>query len=95
MESKERLQKIIAAAGVASRRKAELLIQEGRVTVNGQIVTELGAKADPKHDYVKVDGKLIRPSLQKIYVLLNKPRGVISSVMQNSSRSSSRPAGSR
>jgi 23S rRNA pseudouridine2605 synthase len=74
------LQKIIAAAGLTSRRKAELLIQQGRVTVNGRIVTQLGAKADPKRDHVKVDGKLIHESSQKIYVLLNKPRQVISSV---------------
>ena len=80
MESEERLQKIIAAAGVASRRKAELLIQQGRVTVNGQVVTQLGAKADPKRDHIKVDGKLIRESTRRIYILLNKPREVISSV---------------
>ncbi len=75
MEGQERLQKIISAAGVASRRKAESLIQQGRVTVNGQVVTQLGAKADPKRDHIKVDGKLIRHSSQKIYILLNKPRG--------------------
>jgi 23S rRNA pseudouridine2605 synthase len=80
MESQERLQKIIAAAGVTSRRKAELLIQQGHVTVNGHVVTQLGAKADPKHDHIKVDGKLIRKSLEKVYLLLNKPREVISSV---------------
>jgi 23S rRNA pseudouridine2605 synthase len=80
MECQERLQKIIAAAGVTSRRKAELLILEGRVTVNGQVVTQLGAKADPEHDHIKVDGKLVRQSPRKIYVLLNKPRQVISSV---------------
>jgi pseudouridine synthase len=80
MESQERLQKIIAAAGVASRRKAELLIQQGHVTVNGHVVTQLGAKADPQHDHIKVDGKLIRKSFEKLYLLLNKPREVISSV---------------
>jgi 23S rRNA pseudouridine2605 synthase len=80
MECQERLQKIIAAAGLTSRRKAELLILEGRVTVNGQIVTQLGAKADPEHDHIKVDGKLVRLSPKKIYILLNKPRQVISSV---------------
>ena len=56
----ERLQKILSAAGIASRRKAEQLILEGRVTVNGQIVTELGTKADLERDHIKVDGKLIR-----------------------------------
>ncbi len=80
MDSEERLQKIMAAAGIASRRKAELLIQQGRVTVNGQVVTQLGVKADPSRDYIKVDGKLIRVASQKIYILLNKPREVISSV---------------
>ncbi len=80
MDSQERLQKIIAAAGVASRRKAELLIQQGRVTVNGQVITQLGAKADAKRDHIKVDGKLIRESSEKIYILLNKPREVICSV---------------
>ena len=55
----ERLQKIIAAAGIASRRKAEELITSGLVSVNGQIVTELGSKADPEHDHIKVNGKLL------------------------------------
>lgn len=73
----ERLQKIIAAAGIASRRHAEELILEGRVTVNGKKVTELGAKADPAKDHVKVDGKLLRMPTFHRYVLLNKPRGVM------------------
>lgn len=79
----ERLQKLIAAAGIASRRHAEELITAGLVTVNGKVVTELGTKADPANDYVKVRGKLINPSLQrreKIHVLLNKPKGYLSSV---------------
>ncbi|MDR0842064.1 MAG: rRNA pseudouridine synthase [Acidobacteriota bacterium] len=77
----ERLQKIIAAAGVTSRRKAELLIQEGRVTVNGQTVTELGAKADPENDSIRVDGRRIRASqTKKVYILLNKPKQVMSTV---------------
>jgi 23S rRNA pseudouridine2605 synthase len=80
MDSQERLQKIIAASGLASRRKAELLIQQGRVTVNGQVITKLGVKADPSRDYIKVDGKLIHGSSQRIYILLNKPREVISSI---------------
>jgi 23S rRNA pseudouridine2605 synthase len=80
MDSQERLQKIIAAAGLASRRKAELLILDGRVSVNGQVVTLLGAKADPELDHIKVDGKPLRLSSKKIYILLNKPRKVISSV---------------
>jgi 23S rRNA pseudouridine2605 synthase len=80
MESVERLQKIISGSGVASRRKAELLIQEGHVTVNGRVVTQLGTKADPARDSIKVDGKRIRPSPGKVYLLLNKPRDVISTV---------------
>jgi len=79
----QRLQKLIAAAGVASRRHAEELISAGRVTVNGEVVTELGTKADPDKDHIKVNGKLINPQLQsreKIYVLLNKPKGYLSSV---------------
>ncbi|HZS04158.1 MAG TPA: pseudouridine synthase [Blastocatellia bacterium] len=78
----ERLQKLIAAAGVASRRKAEELIVAGAVTVNGEVITELGAKADPEVDHIKVGGKLINQQLgsrQKIYLLLNKPVGCLSS----------------
>ena len=82
----ERLQKIISAAGIASRRKAEILIQDGRVTVNGQVVRELGTKADPFRDHIKVDGKLIRQLPPKIYLLLNKPRKVISSVVDPQGR---------
>src|SRR5215218_2600668 len=79
----ERLQKLIAAAGVASRRHAEELITAGRVTVNGEVKKELGTKADPDKDYIKVNGKLINPQLksrEKIYVLLFKPKGYLSSV---------------
>jgi 23S rRNA pseudouridine2605 synthase len=79
----QRLQKLIAAAGVASRRHAEELIVAGRVTVNGEVIKELGTKADPEKDHIKVNGKLINPQLQsreKLYVLLNKPKGYLSSV---------------
>ncbi|MCC7201933.1 MAG: rRNA pseudouridine synthase [Nitrospirae bacterium] len=76
----ERLQKIISAAGVASRRKAEELIVEGCVTVNGRIVSELGAKADPEKDAIKVSGKLIHLPQSKTYIVLNKPRGYITSM---------------
>ncbi len=78
----ERLQKIIAAAGIASRRKAEELIFAGSVTVNGKVVTEPGTKADPEKDHIKVLGKLINPRLrqqEKVYLLLNKPLGVLTS----------------
>src|ERR671939_507005 len=79
----ERLQKLIAAAGVASRRHAEELIAAGEVTVNGQVVTEPGTKADPARDHIKVRGRLINPLLgarEKIYVLLNKPRGYLTAL---------------
>jgi 23S rRNA pseudouridine2605 synthase len=81
MDKEERLQKLIAASGITSRRKAEMLIQEGRVSVNGKIVTQLGAKANPEKDFIKVDGKPLREEpAKKLYILLNKPRHVISSV---------------
>jgi 23S rRNA pseudouridine2605 synthase len=76
----ERLQKIIAAAGITSRRKAEELITQGRVTVNGQVITELGSKADPEQDHIKVDGKLLRGAERHIYLLLNKPKGYVTTV---------------
>ena len=76
----ERLQKIIARAGIASRRKAEELIVEGRVRVNGRVVTELGTKADAAEDSIKVNGKRINaPGGQKLYLMLNKPKGYITS----------------
>ncbi|MBA4374234.1 MAG: pseudouridine synthase [Thermodesulfovibrio sp.] len=75
----QRLQKIIADMGIASRRKAEEIIIEGRVTVNGQVAV-IGMKADPSRDHVKVDGKLLtRPEL-KVYFVFNKPRGVVTSL---------------
>ncbi|HEX4999039.1 MAG TPA: pseudouridine synthase [Terriglobia bacterium] len=74
----ERLQKILAHAGIASRRQAEVLMREGRVTVNGAPVMELGAKADPATDVITVDGRKIRPPARMIYVLLNKPKNVMS-----------------
>jgi len=76
----ERLQKIIAAAGIASRRKAEELIASGLVSVNGQIVTELGSKADPEHDHIKVNGKLLSGPERHVYLLLNKPKGYVTTV---------------
>ena len=74
----ERLQKILAHAGIASRRHAEEIIQSGRVTVNGHLVMELGSKADPDEDVIKVDGKKIRPPQRHVYILLNKPKNVMS-----------------
>lgn len=70
----ERLQKILAGAAIASRRKAEEYIVQGRVQVNGQIVTELGSKADPIRDHIRVDGKRIQPTGEYRYYMLNKPK---------------------
>lgn len=75
----ERLQKLMAAAGIASRRASETLILEGRVTVNGRTVTALGTKADPDRDEIRVDGRRVRTTVRLRYILLNKPRGYITS----------------
>ena len=74
----ERLQKILAHAGIASRRHAEAMITSGRVSVNGHIVTELGSKADAAEDVIKVDGKKLRSPQRHVYVVLNKPKNVMS-----------------
>jgi len=77
----ERLQKVLAHAGVSSRRAAERLILEGRVTVNGTIVSELGTKVDPNRDAIKVDGKRVAaPPSSRTYLALNKPRGVVTTL---------------
>jgi 23S rRNA pseudouridine2605 synthase len=76
----ERLQKILAAAGVASRRRAEELIEQGRVQVNGKIVTLLGTKADAARDHIRVDGKLLQGPERLRYFVLNKPRGFVTTV---------------
>jgi 23S rRNA pseudouridine2605 synthase len=76
----ERLQKIIAAAGIASRRKAEELIQSGLVSVNGTTVTELGSKADPETDSIRVNNKLLKGAERHEYIALNKPRGYVTTV---------------
>jgi 23S rRNA pseudouridine2605 synthase len=76
----ERLQKLLAHAGIASRRKAEQLIKEGRVVVNGAAVTELGSKADLALDHVKVDGKLIRAPEHLVYLALHKPKNCVTTV---------------
>jgi 23S rRNA pseudouridine2605 synthase len=78
-----RLQKWLASAGVCSRRKGEVLIQAGRVAVNGQVVTELGTKIDPANDRVAVDGVPVAASDEAlVYIILNKPRGVVTSCEQ-------------
>ena len=76
----ERLQKFLSRAGVTSRRKAEELILEGRVTVNGKAVTELGTKADLSHDHIKVDGRLVQAPKHTVYIALNKPKNCVTTV---------------
>ena len=82
----ERLQKLLAHAGVASRRHAEQLIIEGRVTVNGAVITELGTKADPETDHIKVDGKRVGAAEHLVYIALNKPKDCMSTVMDPQGR---------
>jgi 23S rRNA pseudouridine2605 synthase len=86
----ERLQKIIARAGVASRRRAEEMMASGLVTVNGRIVTELGTKADESRDHIKVAGKLLRPDSERVYLLLHKPPEVVSTLSDPEGRRSLR-----
>jgi len=75
--AEERLQKILSQAGVASRRHAEQMIREGRVAVNGAVITELGSKADLERDHIKVDGRLIRPPKRLVYLALHKPNNTV------------------
>jgi 23S rRNA pseudouridine2605 synthase len=84
----ERLQKVLARAGVASRRKAEELIQQGRVTVNGLVVTRLGTKVTPTRDEIRVDGARIQLAPRCVYIMLNKPRGVLSTMRDERGRRS-------
>jgi 23S rRNA pseudouridine2605 synthase len=81
-----RLQKVLANAGVASRRVAEQLIVEGRVRVNGEVVSELGSRIDPENDLVDVDGTAVQLDQSKRYVMLNKPTGVVSSMKDDRGR---------
>lgn len=85
-EPGERLQKAMAAAGVASRRVSEQLIVEGRVRVNGRVVTELGSRIDPAVDQLEVDGMAVQLDASKRYVMLNKPTGVVSSMRDDRGR---------
>jgi 23S rRNA pseudouridine2605 synthase len=78
--AEERLQKILSQAGVASRRHSEQLMLEGRVTVNGTVVTELGTKADLERDHIKVDGRLLRPPKHMVYIALHKPDSSVTTV---------------
>lgn len=86
----ERLQKIIARAGLASRRHAEEMISSGLVTVNGRVITELGTKADESRDHIKVAGKLLRPTTQRVYLVLHKPPEVVSTLSDPEGRPSLR-----
>ena len=86
----ERLQKIIARAGFASRRRAEEMIASGLVTVNGRTITELGTKADAGRDHIKVAGKLLRPGTEHVYLALNKPPEVVSTMSDPEGRRSLR-----
>ncbi|MFC5791424.1 rRNA pseudouridine synthase [Agromyces tardus] len=81
-----RLQKALAAAGVASRRVSEQLIVAGRVAVNGEVVTELGSRIDPAVDHIAVDGEAVQLDPQKRYYMLNKPTGVVSSMRDEHGR---------
>lgn len=83
---RERLQKVLAAAGVASRRVVEQMIVEGRIEVNGELVTELGSRVDPTADQVRVDGVVVQLDTDKRYYMLNKPRGVVSSMRDEQGR---------
>jgi 23S rRNA pseudouridine2605 synthase len=75
-----RLQKLLALAGVASRRRSEELMLEGQVEVNGEVVTRLGTKVDPARDVIRVEGRRLPPISEKVYLVLNKPRGVVSTM---------------
>jgi len=81
-----RLQKAIADSGLASRRKAETMITEGRVTVNGRVIRELGTKVDPERDHVKVDGRHLKPVPPSVFLMLNKPKGYVSSLSDPAGR---------
>ena len=82
----ERLQKILSHAGIASRRHAEQMMREGRVTVNGAIVTELGSKADLARDHIKVDGRLLRAPRRLAYIALHKPNNTVTTVSDPQNR---------
>ena len=82
----DRLQKIIAHAGIASRRMAEKMISEGRISVNGKIVTELGTKVDIRKNEIRVDGKLISTEVSRVYLMLNKPKGYLTTLKDTRER---------
>ena len=82
----ERLQKVLASAGIASRRKSEEIILQGRVTVNRKVVTELGTKVDPDRDEIRVDGERIETGTRRVYIMVNKPKGVLSAMEDDRGR---------
>lgn len=88
MEESMRLQKYLAECAVASRRKSEELIKNGKIQVNGKIVTELGTKINPDTDIVEYNGKVIKPETQKVYILLNKPIGYVTTTKDQFKRDS-------
>ncbi len=81
-----RLQKVLAQAGIASRRRCEQLMAEGHVEVNGEIVTTMGARVDPATDVIRVDGRRLPPQSDHVYLLVNKPLGVVSSMADDRGR---------
>lgn len=85
-DTRVRLQKALASAGVASRRACETLITKGRVSVNGEVIDELGSRIDPEHDVVQVDGVVVQLDVSKRYFVLNKPRGVVSTMSDEKGR---------
>lgn len=87
----ERLQKVLAAAGVASRRVCEEYIAQGRVSVNGEVVSEQGRRIDPEHDRVEVDGVPVQIDTDKRYLMLNKPKGVVSTMSDENGRPDLQP----
>jgi 23S rRNA pseudouridine2605 synthase len=78
--TEQRIQKILSQAGISSRRAAERMIAEGRISLNGTMVTELGTKADPGRDEIRVDGRLISCEIERIYILLHKPQGYVTTL---------------
>jgi 23S rRNA pseudouridine2605 synthase len=86
MDEGIRLQKVLAAAGLGSRRRCEELMATGRVSVNGEVVTQMGVRADPMRDVIRVDGKRVPPPSDHAYLVANKPRGVVSSMADEKGR---------
>jgi 23S rRNA pseudouridine2605 synthase len=81
-----RLQKVLAASGIASRRACETLMSDGRVEVDGEVITQLGAKVDPEQAVIRVDGRRLPVAASKVYLVANKPRGVVSSMADEGGR---------